>query len=364
MRKVFFLVNSLEMGGAERVISEISPFLKEKFDVEILTLKSGKFYDIGVKQTSLLNTNSNLAMFLAFPYYVWKLGKIAKQNPDCKIVSFLEWSNFVNISAIKNSFISFRTSLSVFQGLKGFFYKLLISWLYPKAGLIIVNSKENMFDLANRLKIDPARIKVVYNPQNFVKIDRLKKEAVEGEFLSLLKGKKVFVSVGRLDEYKRYDVLINSFRKLADSKNILIIIGDGPLKEKLQSLVERLNLQHNVFLIGKRANVFPYLAKADYFVYSSRAEGFPNVLLEAMSVDLPIVTSDFKTGCRELIAPRLAFDEKIKYPYYGPNGVILSLNDFENDFVKVDWNKIRQNQEGIKRFDIKKIVNDWVDILS
>ncbi|VVB81094.1 Glycosyltransferase Gtf1 [uncultured archaeon] len=364
MKKVFFLVNSLEMGGAERVISEISPFLKEKFDVEILTLKSGKFYDVGVKQTSLLNTNSNLAMLFFFPYYVWKLRKIWKQNPDCKIVSFLEWSNFVNILAVKNAAISLRIALSFFKGLKGAFYKILISWLYPKAGTIIVNSEENKFDLAGRLNIDPARIRVICNPQDFAKIAKLKAEPVEPDFLELIKGKKVFVSVGRLDEQKRYDILINAFRKLAekDVKNILIIIGDGPLKEELEQLIERLNLQENVFLIGRRSNVFKYLNKANYFVYSSRAEGFPNVLLEAMSVDVPIITSDFKTGGRELIAPGLEFYKEIDYPYYGPNGVLLSLADF--DLSKVKLEKVNQNQEGIKRFDIGNVVKKWIELLE
>jgi len=364
MRKVFFLVNSLEMGGAERVISEISPLLKNKFDVEILTLKSGKFYDINVKQTSLLNSNSNLTMLFAFPYYVWKLRKTAKQYPDCKIVSFLEWSNFVNILAVKNATISLRIALSFFKGFKGAIYGLLISWLYPKAGVIIVNSEENKFDLAGKLNIDPSRIKVVYNPQDFGKIAKLKAEKVEPEFLEWIKGTKVFISVGRLDEQKRYDILINAFRKLADkdAKNVLVVIGDGPLKDKLELLIERLNLQENVFLIGKRSNVFKYLGKADYFVYSSSAEGFPNVLLEAMSVGLPIITSDFKTGARELIAPGLEFYKEIEYPHYGPNGVLLSLKDF--DLLRVKLDKLKQNQEGIKRFDVGNVVKQWVELLE
>ncbi|MCX6708417.1 MAG: glycosyltransferase [Candidatus Woesearchaeota archaeon] len=364
MKKVFFLVNSLEMGGAERVISEISPLLKDKFDVEILTLKSGKFYDIGVKQTSLLRSNSNLAMLFAFPYYVWKLRKIVKQNPDCKIVSFLEWSNFVNIFAVKNTTISLRIALSFFKGFKGAVYKFLISWLYPKAGLIIVNSEENKFDLAGRLNIDPSHIKVIYNPQDFGKIAKLKAEKVEPDFLELIKSKKVFISVGRLDKQKRYGVLINSFRKLVDSdtKKILVVIGDGPLKDKLELLIERLNLQENVFLIGRRTNVFKYLSKADYFIYSSSAEGFPNVLLEAMSVGLPIITSDFKTGGRELIAPGLEFYKEIEYPYYGPNGVLLSLNDF--DLLSIELEKLEQNQEGIKRFDIGNVIKEWIKLLE
>ncbi len=353
------------MGGAERVVSELTSRLKHKFDIEILTLKSGKFYDPGVKQTSLLNNNSNLLMFFAFPYYVWKLRKILKQNPDCRIVGFSEWSNFIEIFTGTAAIIVFNTTISFFKGFKGAIYKLLIYLLYPKTRLIIVNSIENKLDVASRLNIDPAKIQVIYNPQDFDRIKKLKSESVEDDFLRLIKNRRLFISVGRFDEVKRFDILISAFRKLVDrdSKNVLVILGDGTLRAELELLIKNLDLTANVFLIGRKTNVFKYLNKADYFVYSSRVEGFPNALLEAMSVGLPIITSDFKTGARELIAPNLEFNKEIKYPYYGPNGVLISLLNFEQDLLNVTLAKVKQERKGMEKFDIKNVIKDWTKLL-
>ncbi len=86
--------------------------------------------------------------------------------------------------------------------------------------------------------------------------------------------------MGRLDEGKNHQLLI---RAMVEVEGNLYIIGDGTLKEKLQELIESLNLEDRVYLVGKDKNPYRYMARADIFLFSSNREGFPNVLVEALA---------------------------------------------------------------------------------
>ena len=117
-KKIYFLVNSLEWWGAEKVITTLVDNLaKNKFDITIFTLKDVNFYDIpeNIKYIPLSKTKSNLIMLLGFLswYYVFKLKKYIK-NYDFWI-SFLELANFINILTKNQSTISFRTTFNVFD---------------------------------------------------------------------------------------------------------------------------------------------------------------------------------------------------------------------------------------------------------
>ncbi len=354
------MINSLESGGAERVLSNILPKLSKKFKIHLILLKDSRFYDLpkNIKIISFSNIKNNVLMIPFFLFYVWKLKKLLKKYQPYKIISFLEIANFVNILTNKNAIISFRTSFFFFNqsSLIGKLYLLFTKLLYPKAQKIIVNSQENKQNLATQLNISLDKIKVIYNPVNTAKITQL----YHKETKLFLKNQRdtIFITVGRLDKLKNIGVIIKSFRKLPHKKKLLVL-GEGPEKNNLQNLIQKYNLNKQVFLLGKKKNVYKYLNLADYFIFASQAEGFPNVLIEAMACNLPIITSDFKTGAREIIDPTLDFNQKIKYPYYGPNGILLSLDDFENDFKKIDFKKLQQRQIGLNNFKTSKIVEDW-----
>jgi glycosyltransferase involved in cell wall biosynthesis len=368
-KKVFFLINSFEMGGAERVLSEIVPYLNQDYDVKIYALKSNaSFYKMNLKPIYLSNIKKDFMLLPLFPYLLFKFGRILKKERPEKVISFLEISNFINIMTNDEPIISMRTNWNFFSGFKGLLYKLLIKRLYPKSKFIVVNSNENKEDIINLLKIDKNKVKTIYNPLNFDKIMKLKEEPVEKEFSDLIKGKKAFISAGRLVEGKGWMTLVNCFKDFMKiNKNaVLVIIGDGPLRDTIKKEIKMQNMQNNIFLIGAKQNVFKYFSRCDCFIYASRAEGFPNVMLEAMSVNLPIITSDFKTGARELIDPSLYFNKKIKFPYFGPNGVLVDSHNFGKSFLEMFKNEIRlkQNKAGIERFGIKKIVKEWEELIE
>lgn len=110
--------------------------------------------------------------------------------------------------------------------------------------------------------------------------------------------KKTIVSAGRFTDQKGYDVLINAFKVVHDKhpEYELVIYGDGPLKDDYTKQIKRLGLEQNVFLPGAVRNVSSEIKNDGIFVLSSRFEGIPNSLLEAMSMGLPCVSTDCSPG--------------------------------------------------------------------
>src|SRR5699024_3823992 len=103
-----------------------------------------------------------------------------------------------------------------------------------------------------------------------------------------------FVTMGRLSEEKDQEKLIRAFEKVyQERKDIrLFIIGDGPLKYRLNEVIDELQLKEAVYLLGQKENPYPYLQQADCFVLPSNYEGQPVVLYEALILQKPIIATD------------------------------------------------------------------------
>ena len=110
-----------------------------------------------------------------------------------------------------------------------------------------------------------------------------------------------FVTVARLVEQKGIDRLIDVHTKLIRNgkKHRFYVIGDGPLREKLEEKIKKNKVEDSFFLLGKRENPYPYIKKADYFCLLSQFEGYPMVLLEAKLLNKKILITD--TAAREVV---------------------------------------------------------------
>ncbi len=371
-KTVFFLTNSLEAGGAERVLSVVLPQLTKHYEVFLFLLKNDKFYELPntVRVIPLVPglKKSDLPMLAFLPWYHYRLRRyIAKYRPS-KVISFLELANFLNLSLGRSgpeAIISFRTSLEAFddKSLKKTVYRHLIPVLYPQARHVVVNSQENKENVSRQLNISPDKITVIHNPVDLKEVKKLSQENVS--FLPKPKNEgKTFITVGRLQPGKNMNVLIELFATEKRKNDILLVVGEGPERDKLEKLIEKLRLEERVFLLGRQRNVYKYLSRADYFLFASAVEGFPNVLVEALACNLPVITSDFKTGAREFTDPSLPFDEKISYPHYGNNGVLLSLENFKKDFDQIDFEKLTTNRDVLKQFRLESVISKWRQLIE
>ena len=227
----------------------------------------------------------------------------------------------------------------------------MIKILYPRAWTIVVNSLENKYDLAEYLHVPEEKIKVIYNPIDKEKIEKMKSEEISEELKNKIQGKRVLITTGRLVGKKwfgnkNHNKIILALKKVYDTidKNrIYLIIGDWPERPSLERLVRSLWLQDNIVFLWMQKNVFKYLNRADVFIYASEVEGFPNVLIEAKEIWLPIITSDFKSGAKEVILWEYTKDiwKHMKYPYQGKYWTLLDLKDYEHQFLetyKNIWN--------------------------
>lgn len=169
---------------------------------------------------------------------------------------------------------------------------------------------------------------------------------------------KTIVGVGRLHRQKNFPMLIKAFSLIADkySDYKLIIYGDGELREQLNELIMKLNLQNRVVLYGNTKDIYNKLLNAEIFVLSSDFEGMPNALMEAMALGLPCISTDCSPGgAAELID---------NYE----NGILVKIGDYKDLAAKIDEvltdeklkNKLSINGQNILHtHSLAEIYNKW-----
>lgn len=387
MKKII-LINSLNTGGAERQISVISKFIADK-----IYLWEDKI-DYRVEQDIEFidkNAKNNISGFKVF-FYIFKIAlllskKLKKQD---LIISFLEKNNFINIISSYISkhkcIICERTQPSVsFKGFSGSINKILINLLYPRSDLIIANSNGVKSDLIYNFNINRNKIKVIYNGFDFDYINKKKYENIDSFYESLIENKELIVSVGRLTEAKGHWHLIRAMKDVVsvNKKAILFIIGDGNLKEYLQSLIIKLELNENVYLLGKQENPFKFIARSKLFIFPSLWEGFPNAIVEAMCCNVPIIASNCKSGpCEILNDVEYKQIFEINYAKYGiliptSDGKKYTNEDLTNEekimaeaIIETLNDKklcLHYQKVGLLRsmeFSLEKIVPQWNDVIN
>ncbi len=149
-------------------------------------------------------------------------------------------------------------------------------------------------------------IEVVYNAFDFTKIEELTKEDLTHKEKLMLDDTQYIVYVGRLDErQKAISVLLNAIYILIKKRGLnlrLLLIGDGRDRANLEVLTNKLNIQKSIHFLGWQANPYNYIARSGCLVLPSNFEGFGRVLVEAMSLGVPVVSTDCKSGPAEILA--------------------------------------------------------------
>jgi len=178
----------------------------------------------------------------------------------------------------------------------------LVHTFYPWAKSVVAVSNGVANDLVSVVNLRSECIKVIYNPIITPEFISKTKESIDHPWF--LPGEPpVVLSVGRLTAQKGFDILVNAFskvRQLIHSR--LMILGEGEEREKIENLVKQLGLEQDVCLPGFVQNPYPFMVKSKVFVLSSRWEGLPGVLIEALYCGPPLVSTDCPSGAREVLA--------------------------------------------------------------
>jgi glycosyltransferase involved in cell wall biosynthesis len=178
----------------------------------------------------------------------------------------------------------------------------LIKHFYPWASGIVVVSQGVRDDLAQLTHISRERITVIYNP-SVVRSEVWEKAQAPLDHPWFKPDQPpVLLAVGRLKAQKDYPLLIRAFAQVRQSQPVrLLILGEGDERPMLESLISELGLEQDVSLPGFVMNPYAYMARAALFVLSSRWEGLPTVLIEAMCCGTPVVSTDCPSGPREIL---------------------------------------------------------------
>jgi len=306
-KRVLFIIFSIYGGGAEKQMQQLLSHLdRAKVEPHLAVFQiTGKEENVVPAGIPVYDLSTNLRP--ASVFLVIKLTKLIKKIQPDKILSFL-WS--VNIITLISAWIlrisdrviiSERTylELSVLRYRFAPLRNLVIRVCYPKAGKIIAVSRSVSRNLAEKYKIPPEKISVIYNGVDITEIEK-KKKVISSPFCK----KPYIVAIGGLRPEKNFSLLIKSFSIVAKQRSEinLLILGEGSDRANLEVLTGALNLSNKVYLPGRVTNPFPYLSEAEIFVLSSKYEGFPNVIVEAMACRVPVVAAaDSDSGITEIL---------------------------------------------------------------
>ncbi len=345
--KIIFVIQTLRLGGAERVVSFLSQeFQKSGFEVFIILFDKKISYEYG-GEIIALDLKASKDIFkkgINFVKRVKRLKEIFKDKKPNYIFSFVESCNFVSILSGFEVVVSIRNN-----PLKkhSFWQRFLIKRLYRFKNVKKIVTVSNEIEKILNHQFGLTNTKTIQNPVVF-KEQSLKKE-----------DKNYILAVGRLHKQKNFQMLIKAYSqtKVKDVAKLLIV-GEGEQKKELQNLIDELNLNDRVILVGAQKDVDIYYSLATIFVLSSLYEGFPNVLIEALSFNLPVISTNCLSGPSEIIT-------------HEKNGLLVKNNDqkelslaldrlyFDKDLQK----RFRENaKKSIQHLEIKEIARRWLDI--
>lgn len=310
------MIPELEGGGAERIASLVGNYYVEKGHNVYYFLakdKSKCVYEVYGKiiNTEIVLSNKQDLSLLKSALIMWKYKR--KYKIDVSI-SFMEEFNYINILSRGKDIVITRicTILSKREDLhKSYLYKKeLIRFMYNHSDKVVVMTNYAMNEMIKQYGI--SRKRLVKIPNLITKLERTKEED------RWLYGDNTVICIGRLEDVKQHNVAIRAFSTVV--KNIpsakLIILGVGQNEGKLKALIKKLNLENNVFLLGFKKNINFYLQNSKVFLMTSKTEGFPNSMLEAMSLGVSIVSVDSPGAPREIIKV-LDNKDDIQYGEYG-----------------------------------------------
>lgn len=307
-KRIWFLTNSLEWGGLERVAVLLLQHLNRKEFAPLLVLFQDRCaYDLPPDVPVICLHRKS---YYGFPKFIWQLVRAyEKEKPDV-ILSFMYYANLIaalarKLSRIKPRLLFSEHSHTSTELRNDPFSRLevpAIRRLYPQGERVICVSQGVADDLVASLGVPREMVKVIYNPADIDHILYSAREDVDHPWFSR-KERPVIIAMGRLVAAKGHRYLLKAFALVnAELPCRLVVLGDGEERGALNALVHELGIEEQVTFLGFQRNPFKYLARSELFVLSSLYEGFSCAIIEAMVCGIPVIATRCPSGPDEIIA--------------------------------------------------------------
>jgi glycosyltransferase involved in cell wall biosynthesis len=354
------VIHSMSSGGAERVVATMAnAWAARGWDITLLTLEDGRelpFYplDARVVHRPLGTAGASAGTYQAVRSNWERVTTLRRAIRDSRpdvVVSFLDMGNVRVLLATRGLGLPTVVMEQTDPGQKrlGWVWNGLRRALYPRASRLVVLSETSRSFFPRSIQ---AKSVIIPNP---IAIEPpVADDEPRGE------GRTV-VAMGRFAPEKGFDVLLDAFARIAPNHPDwrLVIWGDGPLRPQLESHRERLGLHDRVLMPGRTTDPFRELRRADLFAMSSRREGFPLALGEAMACGLPAVSFDCPSGPREII--RHGIDGLLV-----PDGDVIGLAAAMSRLMTDDAERSRLAARAVEvndRFGAERVLAQWEDLL-
>ncbi|MGV6831731.1 MAG: glycosyltransferase [bacterium] len=299
------LINTLSQGGAERVVSTFLPMLVKDYNVTLCLCYDIISYPIPKEVKTVVLTNGRIKtnpirkitdLILIRKKYL----KFLKTSNIEYSISFLALSNIIN--GLANKKLSNIKTIISERCYPSLMYKssratwFIANYIMPKYynanDILFSNSIEINKDLSNNFGVD-IPMEVIYNP---IVISKFRKEYVDTN-----SDKFSLVNIGTIYFAKNQKLILETINYRANKSIELTVYGDGPQQKELVNYADEYNITDQIKFAGRIKNVTERLIEHDCFILSSNNEGFPNVLLEAMSVGLACISTNCLSGPLELL---------------------------------------------------------------
>jgi len=359
--RVAIFAPDMRFGGAERSMLNLAGGLVDRGHAVDLVLARarGSFLADVPAQVRVVD--------LRAPRVLMSLGPLVRylnRERPAALLSIL-YANIVAILARRLSRASLRlvvsernTLSSEAEGFRGDLrmrlMPLLVRRLYPWADSVVAVSQGVADDLVRVAGVPSEQVRVIYNPIVTPRLRERAGAAVDHPWFAAGEP-PVVLGVGRLSAQKDFGALIRAFQIVRQARPArLLILGEGDERPALESLVAQLGLGQDVSLPGFVDNPCPYMARAGVFVLSSRWEGLPGVLIEALFCGSPVVATDCPSGPREILADG-------RYGLLAPVGDVRALAGAIE--ASLDGRNPRPPRESWLRFEEETAVEQYERVL-
>ena len=358
--KIILFMPCVDSGGVEKNFYLISNFLaKNNKNITVITISKNikNRLNKNIKFVSLnFNIWNKLSRRIRFILGLVLLVKEIIKNKDSIVLSFQANIYCGLLSKLLGFNLIIRSNSSPEGWSKSLFKKIFYKIGLNAAKKVIVNSQD--FKKIIKKKFDVNSVNI-YNPLNTNEILKLSRKKIKFNFFE--KNYLNIINIGRLEDQKDHLTLLNAIKLIKNRIKLkLLIIGNGSMQNKIDNFIKKNHLKKNVMILNNSHNPFPYLLRSDLFVLSSIYEGLPNVLLEALTLNKFVISTNCSTGPSEILLK-------------GRGGILVPIKDYKSLARSISYyynnkknlkKKLLTAKKNLDRFDMKKNLNNYLKIIN
>tara|TARA_B100001059_G_scaffold28859_1_gene23366 strand:- start:1400 stop:2494 length:1095 start_codon:yes stop_codon:yes gene_type:complete len=359
-KKILIFMPSIEGGGVEKNLFLVSNFLIKKFKKVSLITISKNYKKKFNKSIEFISLSSNIwDSFGRKIKYVLALILLIKEifnNRNLLVFSFQANIYCIIICKLFGVKVISRSNSAPIGWSQNWLKRTIFKIVLNLADKVMVNSLQFKKDLKKEFNVDAI---CIYNPLNIKEIKQKSKENTRSIFKS--KRKLKILNIGRFTEQKDQKTLLKSLNYLKrDLDYEAVLVGKGILKDNLIKYIDENNLKNNIKILNFVDNPYKLIKQTDIFVLSSRFEGLPNVLLEALVLNKFVISSDCPTGPKEILLN-------------GKGGLLFKTGNYKDLVKKIlfyDANKNKCNKllkiaiKNLNRFDYQRNQIKYYDLVK